>query len=240
MRQFQDFDHGKEATINETVHRKKIYIAIAAAFLLLIFGMHVFVQGSFSGIAEGLKGFVIRHTFWSPVLFFALAALSVLLGPFSSSPLAPIAVSAWGVPTTLAILLLGWVSGDLLVYIIGRFVGRRLVEKLVGRSRLASWTAFIEENMTFSLLLLFRMAAPSETGYAFGIFKYRFATFVVLSVLAELPFSILTVFASEALLDSGWFFFATLAGSWVALVAFSAAVLRRGARARARKAMSAE
>ena len=75
--------------------------------------------------------------------------------------------------------------------------------------------------MTFPLLLLFRLAMPSETGYVFGLFRYDFCRYLLITFLAELPFAILIVYGSDAFIQTNWWSFAILFLVGVAIIALA-------------------
>ncbi len=122
---------------------------------------------------------------------------------------------------TLLLLLLGWLAGGCGAYVIGRYAGQLLVGKIVGQRRLEKWIAELKPRMTFPLLLLFRLAMPSETGYVFGLLSYHFGRYLLITFLAELPFALLTVYAGDAFLRTGWWSFVALLLAGLAIIALA-------------------
>ncbi|KKU50848.1 MAG: hypothetical protein A3H69_01265 [Candidatus Sungbacteria bacterium RIFCSPLOWO2_02_FULL_47_9] len=173
-------------------------------FIVLLFVATAYFENYFGGFGGRLVSIMAEHTVIGVVIFVALAAVSVLLGPFSSSPLAPMVVAVWGVFPAFFFLFAGWMLGDALAYAIGRYAGRPLVERLVGERSLAKWRLILEPHMTFPFLLLFRLATPAETGYVFGLLQYRFKLYLILTSIAELPAAFIVVFAGDAINGEYW------------------------------------
>ncbi|MBU4082750.1 VTT domain-containing protein [Patescibacteria group bacterium] len=190
--------------------RKTIFIFILVLLVAFLFGSSVYLRGVLSDLTAVFEEFISRYPFFAPVAFVLLAAVSVLLGPFSSAPIAPLVVTVWGTAATLLLLLFGWLLGGCASYAIGRYAGYPLVEKIAGRRRLEGWMLKLKPRMNFLLLFLFRLATPSETGYVFGIFRYDFWRYLLITFLAELPFALLVVYASGAFIEADWRMFAIL------------------------------
>jgi hypothetical protein len=97
-----------------------------------------------------------------PAIFVALAAASAMLAFFSSAALVPAGVVAWGMPTTAALLSLGWLLGGLLSYGSARGLGRPLLAHLAPVEFLAKYERRVSRDTPFGVVLLFQLALPSE------------------------------------------------------------------------------
>lgn len=203
------------------MNKKTLFIFLLVLFVAFLFGSSAYLQEALSGLTAIFDEFVQQHPVFGPAAFFLLTAVSILLGPFSSLPIIPLAIAAWKVVPTLSLLLLGWLAGGCGAYAVGRYAGQPLVGKIVGRQRLEEWMAKLRPRMTFPLLLLFRLAMPSETGYVFGLLGYDFGRYLLITFLAELPFALLAVYAGDAFLRTGWWSFAALLLAGVAIIALT-------------------
>jgi uncharacterized membrane protein YdjX (TVP38/TMEM64 family) len=187
--------------------------------LALLYGLSVTFERSFVEWQLHFGQFGAGST--SMLFFVAFAALSVLLGPFSSVPLIPFAVGSWGVHTTLFLLYSGWLCGGLVSYAAGYYWGYPLVQHIVALKKLDTWREQLSENVGLVFLLIFRIAAPSETGYLFGILRFPFLKYIGVTALAELPFAFLVVFAGDAFVSRNPFAFFgfAIAGIFLILLA---------------------
>lgn len=212
-----------------TRHKKTLYAFALLVLILGLYGSSSLAQGLLSDFTGLLQRYLTEHLVLGAAAFSSLAALSVLLGPFTSVPLIPSAVAVWGIPQTLTLLLVGWILGSSLAYAIGRLLGETVVKKLVGEAKLADWMGTLDRRLSFPLLLLFRLATPSETGYIFGILRYRFGRYLLLTFLAELPFALIAVYAGDAFTRSGWESFGGLILTWLLIIGGALWLFRREA-----------
>lgn len=136
---------------------------------------------------------------WGAVIFFFASACSVLFLFLSSVLLVPSAVLAWGKWLTFLLLSVGWLSGWMATYAIGRFfrdrafVQKKLSEQAVEKS------SFLSGELPFSLVLIIISSLPAEiVGYALGAVRYPFRSFLLALVVVEIPFAFLIVFIGES------------------------------------------
>ncbi|HEX6201615.1 MAG TPA: hypothetical protein VF100_01355, partial [Thermoanaerobaculia bacterium] len=108
-------------------------------------------------------------------LFVLLAALSAMLSLFSSVPLVPFAVAAWGEGATVVLLFAGWVLGGGASYLVGATLHHR-IERTKLYARVAHYRERLRRHRAeFSVVLLFRLAMPAEIpGYVLGMLRYPF------------------------------------------------------------------
>ncbi len=159
-------------------------------------------------------------------VFGGLAVLSALISPFSSAPLVPFAIIVWGNWITFWILFVGWMAGELASYAIGRYVGSPVVSRIVSAERVEAWREVISRRVTFFMALLFRIATPAETGYVFGLVRYHFGAYVVITFIAEAPIAALMVWASDALVAQDFISFAGIAAGAVFISVAAVYLLR--------------
>ena len=180
--------------------RRIIFLFILAA---LIAGVWIFSPfgGFFGEFVQIGEEYIARNKTLALVIFIALAALSVLLGPVTSIFLVPAALAVWGALLTFLFLMIGWFLGEVLSYGIGRRIGYAAVTYFVSKSKADKWLAYISERATFLFALAFRLALPAETGYIFGLVRYPFVKYIAIVIIAEIPFALAAVYAGEAFLE---------------------------------------
>ncbi|MBI2637716.1 MAG: TVP38/TMEM64 family protein [Candidatus Sungbacteria bacterium] len=209
------------------MHKLILVVGFILLFIALLFAATVYFEGYIGGFDGKLESFMSEHSVTGIFVFMALAAASVMLGPFSSSPLVPLAITVWGVIPASFFLIAGWMIGDTLAYAIGRYAGLPFVERLAGEHSILRWKSILEPHMTFPFLLLFRLATPAETGYAFGLLKYKFKLYMALTVIAELPAAIIVVFAGKAFNGEYWWLVGVYALAAILLFLIAYRVLAR-------------
>lgn len=182
--------------------RKYLSIFLFIIIAAFIFWGSLSLQEFFYEIVFTVEDYAYQNQILVIAVFISLAALSAILSPFSSAPFAPIAVAIWGSAAAFAMLFSGWLLGDIIAYLIGRYGGRLFIEQFVNFDKIENYLARIPAKMEFWLALLFRLTAPSEIGgYVLGALRYYFGKYFLATFLAELPFALITIYASEAFID---------------------------------------
>lgn len=174
-----------------------ICIAIVIAFL---FWYSSVLQGAFYRIADYLSALAIENEFLAILVFVLTSALAALISPLTNIPLVPIATLIWGPVPTIIFLLSGWLVGDIVAYLVGRYLGHKAVSYFVSTEKLDDWSNMVKKRTSFSTAFLLRVALPAELGYAFGIIRYPASSYIIITFLSELPFAIISAYASEAVL----------------------------------------
>lgn len=192
--------------------KRVLLLLFGVVFLALLFWYSSALQDQFFVIVDFFHTLVYKNELLAIGVFILTAVVGALISPFTNLPLVPFAVAIWGtVPTTL-FLLAGWMIGDTIAYFIGRYYGRKAVTFFVSEEKLDHWSEMVKAHTNFFTALILRLALPAELGYAFGFVRYHFGLFLLITLIAEVPFAIISTTASEAVLerDVGEFFWLIL------------------------------
>ena len=139
---------------------------------------------------------------WAMVVFVLLAAISAMVAFLSSAVLVPVAIQAWGPTTCFVLLWIGWFTGGLAGYAIGRFLGRPAVELLVRPETLERYEGWTKSGKTLVPMLMVQLAIPSDlASYLFGLVRCRFLIFAAALALAEVPYALGAVYLGASFLD---------------------------------------
>lgn len=180
--------------------KRTLITFIAVLGVAFLFWSSYSLQNIFNETVGSVQAYAGQNNVLLIVLFIALAALSAMLSPFSSVPLVPIAIMIWGGLLTTALLLTGWLIGEVLAYGAGYYAGYPFVSQLSSFEKVRYYRERISRKTEFLLIVLFRFAMPAEIpGYVLGIARYNFWKYFLATFLAELPFAIVVSYASEAL-----------------------------------------
>jgi uncharacterized membrane protein YdjX (TVP38/TMEM64 family) len=149
------------------------------------------------------RDLIVGHPVLGALLFVLLAAVSAMFFFFSSAILVPVAVYAWGELLTMLMLWLGWTLGGGVAYGIARYFGRPVVRWLMVDRALRRIERRIRPDTPFKYVLLFQLGLPSEIpGYILGLVKYPFGKFLLARALAELPFTIATIYLGAGIVSA--------------------------------------
>jgi uncharacterized membrane protein YdjX (TVP38/TMEM64 family) len=172
--------------------------ALGGAALLLWGPLHARLLELIAA-AEGL---IRVYPVWGMAVFVLLAAVSAMLAFISSAALIPVAIYAWGPTRCAALLWAGWFLGGVLAYIVGRFLGRPIVARLVRPATMARYEAYARRGAAFVPILLLQLAVPSDTaGYLFGMVRCPARIYLVALAVAEIPYAVGAVYLGTSFLE---------------------------------------
>lgn len=117
-------------------------------------------------------------------------AASVVILPFSSLPLLPLAARVFGVWLTALLSILGWWIGCIIAFQIARF-GRKYMEKVTSLEAVDRVEQKIPTDISFVGIVILRMILPVDvTSFALGLLKHLpFSTYAVASLIGITPFA---------------------------------------------------
>lgn len=201
---YSSMAHGPTLSIKPSriMHPRHFILILAAVIFLVLFATSLQMQQFIEGSLSRVQSLIEAREFLGFAIFFLLTMLSAMLSPLSSVPLIPIAVLAWGDVLTLLLTLGGWVVGGSISFMLARTLGRHVLRKFISFEHIDHYLAILPQRLGFELLLLFRLAIPAEIpGYVVGLTKFPFFPYLLATVMAEFPFAVISVYASEAFLE---------------------------------------
>jgi uncharacterized membrane protein YdjX (TVP38/TMEM64 family) len=176
--------------------------AIAGTLVILgysgIFGLFYF----WSAPIDYLKQFTEQGVFFAPLILILIAFIEVILAPATVLPLLPPATLLFGPFWAGTYVLIGWVSGSAVAFLIARHFGRPILERFASLKKIEEYENRIPEQAHFWWIFLFRFAVQIDAlSYAFGLFsKISVYKFTLATFLAFAPAAYVVAFAGEAFL----------------------------------------
>lgn len=129
----------------------------------------------------------------SPVLgvfgYIFLSTISVIIFPFITVPLVPLATGLFGWPVAALLSTFSWTIGSITAFFIGRKYGKSFVNKFVSVEKLEQAEKLVPENYIFFSLIILRISLPADVlSYALGVLtKVNYKTFTSTTVLGLIP-----------------------------------------------------
>lgn len=193
--------------------KAKIIIAVAAVALVAL-GVW---QSEWD--MSWLESWIGRHFVLGAGIYFVLVVASVVLLPFSSLPLLPLATRSYGVILTALLSAAGWWAGCLIAFQIAR-LGRRYLERITSLEAVDRIEEKIPEDVGFGGIVVLRMILPVDVvSFALGLLKrLRFRTYAVASLVGILPFAFVMSYAGGQLGAGRFLSFALVVAGMVAVV----------------------
>jgi uncharacterized membrane protein YdjX (TVP38/TMEM64 family) len=189
---------------------KKILVLLAFTVIIaLIIYASASLQNTVINSVNSLGDYFRENRILGGLIFFGISVIAVLISPFSSLPLIPSAVLAWGSFLTFFLLFIGWIIGGIATYLAGSYSRDKIIKHFFSLEKIEYYKKRISARSQFWLVFLFRLAIPSEiAGYTLGIIRYQFGKYLLATFLAELPFALFVVYSSSILLSGRLMFFA--------------------------------
>jgi len=182
---------------------KLLFTALLLIIIAIIFWSSLTLQSFFESSVEVTENYMEENPILGISLFLMMAIASAVMSPFSSVVLVPFVVPVWGVWFTIMLLTLGWLAGAVVAYGIGKYAGYPILKKLVDIEKLDKYHKKLPEDASFWIVLLFRLATPSEiVSYFLGIIRYRFWHFFFATLISEFVFAVLSVYLSDAIVEN--------------------------------------
>lgn len=183
------------------VNRRNILLICGLAFLAFIFWYFKDIQVAYGGFVDIFSRLEEYNHFLAGAVFVIFSAISAMVSFFTSTPLIPAATHLWGREATILLLYGSWVLGGVFAYCIG-YYAQTLVRHLGVYKKTQEHMNHLDAHSGFALVLLFRLALPSEVGgYTLGILRYPFWRYLLVTAISELPFAVLAVYSSNALIS---------------------------------------
>jgi len=188
--------------MKKIISRRNVIVFIIIVGLAVVFWSSSLLQSYYQEAAIFLQEYGALHPYVSIFIFIGLSALSAMIFSFSSVWLVPVAVTLWQNSFTIILLLASWLLGAIISYLIGYYGGYPIAAKIVKTDRLSYYQKLISERLGFWIIFLFRLTLPSEIpGYLLGIFRYPFFKYLLVTLLAELPYAIYSVYAIDSIIN---------------------------------------
>ena len=159
--------------------------------VLALFAAGVFVARHY---AVQIQGLLADYAAIGIGIFLASSILAVLLPLLSNLPLVPAAVVAWGAWWTAGLLLLGWIVGAALAFMLGRHARALTLRHFPSAQRHADIDRLIHPEHRLLSLVLLRMTFPVDVlSYSLGLFSRSttLAENVLSTTLGAAPFAVL-------------------------------------------------
>ena len=186
----------------QTIGRRRVALLAAACIVLAAVASSSVVHGLLLHLLGATESIIERHALLGAVTFVLLAAVSATLAFISVAVLVPAAVYAWGAPASIGLLWLGWILGGIATYVIGRHLGPRAVRWLTADQGLHRLEQHLAPDTPVWLITLLQLALPSEIpGYVLGLVRYPVARYLLALALAELPFTVATVYLGSSFVE---------------------------------------
>lgn len=183
--------------------RFSILLIAGIAIIAILVGAYLAYERWFpwdqAEIEEWIDGFGV----WGPVVYIAVFALSMLFAPLPTAPMPLIAAAVFGPVLGFVYTITATAIGSTVCFWIARRLGRPTLRRLTSQRALDKIDE-LGERLGIRLLIvlrLFPVAGVDYVSYAAGLTQMRFASYIVISILASSPILILAAVLGDAVLE---------------------------------------
>ncbi|HEU5187494.1 MAG TPA: VTT domain-containing protein [Candidatus Saccharimonadales bacterium] len=195
-------------------------------FLLLVIAITAFtivtmVLVQLAGGTNAFRTLIERAGIWTPLVFVLLKAATYVIAPMSGTSIKLAGGALFGPWLGTILSVIGDTLGAALNYWTARVFGRAGITKFAGKksldhvdhvmSRVATWRILLAARFVLSFMYDF-------IAYAAGLARFPFGTFVIVSAVGGIPFSLLDAFLGNAAVASESI-------SWIIIAVFGVILL---------------
>jgi len=216
---------------------RKLLAGISAAVVILLMGLATwFLWRWLAGFSrEGLRDYIRSFGKAGWLVFLTLQILQVFIALIPGELLESVAGFAFGPLVGTLLCYAGVAAGSVLIFLLTRKFGVRLVEVFITREKLQQ-LRFLkkEKNRNILLFLLFFIpGTPKDLlTYFVGLTEIRLSTFLVISLVARFPSIVSSTFGGHLLGEENYLgalivYAATAAVSLLGLLGYNAWMKRK-------------
>jgi uncharacterized membrane protein YdjX (TVP38/TMEM64 family) len=154
---------------------------------------------------EDLREFILSFGIWSPVVFFLLQVLQVVLAPIPGGAVVVAGGYIFGTITGLLLCLGGALVGSVIVFLLGRHWGRPLVIKLVGQKLFDKYIGLFDKNGLLLFIIFLLPYLPDDAVCALaGLSKISLRRFILLVIVGRVPSMLVTILITNGLFQGSF------------------------------------
>lgn len=185
-------------------HSSSRSVQLALLGVLLLSAISVFLINWFGGV-EVFRNLIDGAGAFAPLVYIALKASTFVFAPLSGTPVKLAGGALFGVWEGSIYVLIGDVLGASLNFWIARFFRVKGVTKLAGKKALKQIDETTQHVGGWKALLIARLLLSSLydfISYAAGLSNLKFKHFFWVTLLAGIPYTLLTVWLGDALVSN--------------------------------------
>ena len=163
---------------------------------------------------ERTKAFINTFKGGAPVAFISIQVLQVLLAPFPGEATGFVGGYLFGAWQGFIYSSIGLSIGSMLNFVVGRFLGKRYVRKLIRPERMAKFDQMLKRQGTLIVFLLFIFPGfPKDYLCLFlGISKLPFRVFVILATIGRMPGTLMLSLQGASVFEQNYTLFVIILG----------------------------
>lgn len=191
----------------ETVYKVTTTLLIGAFFCLVL--LYLLLKMNFFGLVkdkEALADYLQKYGTWMPVVYVVLQFLQVVILPIPSVLSTAVGVALFGANKAILYSVLGIVLGSFTAFWIGRKLGNRAVEWLIGKESLIKWQKKLKgkDNFVLTVMFLLPMFPDDVLCFVAGLSSMSLRYFSIMIILSRLFAVVSTCYSIRLIPFNTW------------------------------------
>ncbi len=202
--------------------RAALLLLLGIIVIAILIGAYLAYERWFPWEQAEIEEWIDGYGVWGPIVYIVVFALSMLFAPLPTAPMPLIAAAVFGPALGFLYTISATAIGSTICFWVARRLGRPTLRRLTSQAALDKIDQ-LGERLGIRLLIvlrLFPIAGVDYVSYAAGLTQMRFASYIVISVLASAPILIFAAVLGDAVLERNR---EILIGAFIAIVLFFAA-----------------
>ncbi|MCD4762201.1 VTT domain-containing protein [bacterium] len=208
--------------------RKKIKVIIkskeakAGLVLIILFVLSSYLSGKYS---PALANFITENNLPGEFIYTIIMVVAVIIAPFETLPLIPLATKLWGANTAALLTILGWTIGSIIAFGLSRRYGKKFVCRIIDKCDIDSWSDKLPRRNLFWIVAFARFVLPVDIiSYAVGLFtKMPWLEYLGATVIGVAFFAFIVAYGSELAVE----FQAIIGLALIIIILFKYGAIRR-------------
>ncbi len=185
--------------------KKKTKYISGILLLILAIGLYLYLKkytpvlDMFS--QEKIQSFISGYGAWGPIVFILIEIVAVIFSQLPNIPLTLAAGAIWGPLLGATFAVIGGLIGGCLAFTISRFLGKDIVEKLVGDQYEIIYE-IPEKYLTIGIFVtrLVPFLSFDIISYGAGLTDIKFRHFFIATLLGMIPMTLLFAYMGEKIM----------------------------------------
>lgn len=163
----------------------KIILILSVIIFFIIFSYYS------AKYAETLKSISLIKGVFGEFIYILIMMAAVIIAPFETLPLLPVAVNIWGPNLAAIFSIIGWAIGALIAFGLARRFGQKFVCRFTAKCDIDEWQEMLPRQNVFWLIVLARIVLPVDiVSYGVGLFtKMNWALYLAATLIGIIPFA---------------------------------------------------
>lgn len=181
-----------------------LFTFLVITFLLIMEKNEIINISHLFSEMDQLKNYILSFGLWSPVVFFIIQTLQVIIAPIPGNVTGVVSGAVFGITFGFVLSGVATILGSCIAFLLAKKYGKPLVKKLVNDKMLNKYDKLSSGKITKGLFLLFLIPFVPDDILCFivGLSGITLKKFMIIVIIGRLPGTLSSVLIGAGLLQS--------------------------------------